>query len=313
MENYDQLIDRISRASDLSKEEIQKKVDAKRSKLSGLVSKEGAAQIVAAELGINFDKERIKISELIQGMKRVNVLGKIIEVYPFREFNKNGREGRVGSFLLADDSSNTRIVMWDVNQLNLFESGKMKAGDIIEIGNGSVRNGEIHLSSFSDLRLSREKLDGVVEKKAVKQAQINEMNNGDSVKTRAFIVQSFEPRYFEVCKECGKRVLEGECKIHGKVETQKKALLNLVLDDGTETIRAVIFGKDINKLGLLDEEIFSIEKFNEKKNDLLGEEMYFSGNVRQNQLYNNTEFMINGVEKLNVDEFIKELEAKVSS
>ena len=43
------------------------------------VKKEGAAQIVAAELGINFDKERLKISELVQGMKRANVLGKVVE------------------------------------------------------------------------------------------------------------------------------------------------------------------------------------------------------------------------------------------
>lgn len=58
MDNYNQLVERISAASKLPKEEIERKVEGKRAKLSGLVSKEGAAQIVAAELGINFDKER---------------------------------------------------------------------------------------------------------------------------------------------------------------------------------------------------------------------------------------------------------------
>ena len=50
MDNYEKLLDRISRSSGLAKEEIEKKVEAKKAKLSGLISKEGAAQIVAAEL-----------------------------------------------------------------------------------------------------------------------------------------------------------------------------------------------------------------------------------------------------------------------
>ena len=70
MDNYSQLVERISLAAKLPKEDIERKVEAKRAKLSGLVSKEGAAQIVAAELGINFDKEKMKISELVQGMKK---------------------------------------------------------------------------------------------------------------------------------------------------------------------------------------------------------------------------------------------------
>jgi len=92
MDNYSQLIERISISAKLSKEDIERKIEAKRAKLSGLVSKEGAAQIVAAELGINFDKERMKISELVQGMKRANFVGKVINISPIRSFNKNGRE-----------------------------------------------------------------------------------------------------------------------------------------------------------------------------------------------------------------------------
>ena len=48
MENYNKLVERISKVSNLSAEEIERKVEAKKAKLSGLISKEGAAQIVAA-------------------------------------------------------------------------------------------------------------------------------------------------------------------------------------------------------------------------------------------------------------------------
>src|SRR3989344_4157632 len=161
MDNYVQLVERISNSSGLKGEEIERRVEAKRAKLSGLVSKEGAAQIVAAELGINFEKERMKISEIVQGMKRVNVLGKIVEVSPVRSYNKNGREGKVCNLLLADESSNVKVVLWDTNHIGLIESGKLKHGDSAEISNAQVRNGELHLSSFGDIKISNEKLDNV--------------------------------------------------------------------------------------------------------------------------------------------------------
>lgn len=58
LQNYSQLVERIARSSGLSVEDIERRIEAKRAKLSGLISKEGAAQVVASELGISFDKEK---------------------------------------------------------------------------------------------------------------------------------------------------------------------------------------------------------------------------------------------------------------
>ena len=313
MDNYVQLVERISKAAGVPSDDIERRVEAKRAKLSGLVSKEGAAQIVAAELGINFEKERMKISEIVQGMKRANVLGKIMGISPVISYNKNGREGRVCNLVLADDSSNAKVVLWDASHIGLIESGKMNVGDNVEISNAQVRNGELHLSSFADIRLSNEKVDNVVTSKSFEEKKLSDIQAGQGLRTRAVIVQVFEPRYFEVCAECGKRAYDGECKIHGKVESKKRALLNIVLDDGSESIRSVLFGEQINKLGLNDEEIFSLEKFAEKKAALLGEEKYFIGNIKSNSLYNTLEFNIENVEEVSVENLVKELEAKMSA
>ena len=51
---------RYAKHSGLNVEEVNRKIEAKRAKLSGLISQEGAAQIVAAELGINFENEKLK-------------------------------------------------------------------------------------------------------------------------------------------------------------------------------------------------------------------------------------------------------------
>jgi len=133
MQNYELLIEKISKASGLETEEIEKRVEEKKSKLSGLISKEGAAQIIAAELGISFEDQDLKISELMPGMRKVNVIGKIINLFPVREFEKNGVKGKVANFVIADETGNTRAVLWDINHITLIESGEIKEGDVIMI------------------------------------------------------------------------------------------------------------------------------------------------------------------------------------
>ncbi len=309
-DNYQKLIARISEAARISVAEIERKIDAKRARLSGLVSKEGAAQIVAAELGINFEQERMKISELVHGMRRVNVIGKILEVFPIREYSKNGREGKVCNFLIADEGSNTRVVVWDNHHIVLFEDGKLKAGDVVEISNANIRNGELHLTSFSDIKKSKEVLDNVVAERVFTERKIRDVREGERFKTRAVVVQVFEPRYFEACPKCGKKVVDKSCKQHGVVEGRKRALLSVVLDDGSESIRGVLFGEQINKIGLNENDVFSLENFAVKKNELLGEEKFFCGNVRANALFNTIEMNVEDVFDVKPDELISELEKR---
>ena len=293
---YEKLVEKISQSSGLALEEIESKVEAKRNKLSGLISKEGAAQIVAAELGISFDNEKVKLSELADGMKRANVIGQITKIFPVREFNKNGREGKVVNFFIGDETSSARIVLWDSNHISLIENSELKEGDVVEISNGNVRNAEVHLSGFSDIKKNKEKIENVKTELVVQGGSLKNASAGSSMKVRAVIVQAFEPRYFDSKQN------EGE----------KGVLLNVVLDDGTETIRMVLFGENIKKLvDVSDEDLFSAEKLGEKVKEVLGEERFFSGNFRINSFTSKLEMTANGVEDVNFDELVKELEAKV--
>jgi replication factor A1 len=310
MENYEKLVERISKSAQVTKEEIERRVEAKRAKLSGLVSREGAAQIVAAELGINFDQERMKLSEIVHGMKRLNTIAKVIKIFPIREYSKNGREGKVANMLVADDTTNVRLVLWDTNHISLVEEGKIKEGSVIEVSNAGVRNGEIHLGGFSDIKLSKENMDGVKTEKVFSSNKFKDVQQGQNLKVRAFIVDLYEPRYFDVNAETGRKLTEEE-KQRG-IKAEKRAVLSIVLDDGSESMRSVLFGEQIKALGLSDEDIFSLENFQGKKLSLLGEEKVFIGKVRNNMLYNRVEFSIENVEDVNVQELIKELENKAA-
>jgi replication factor A1 len=306
-QNYPQLIEFISMSSGLSVEEIERKIEAKQAKLSGLISKAGAAQVIAAELNVNFDKQIVNISQIVPGMRKINLVGKIITLFPIREYSKNERKGRVVSFILADETSNTRAVLWDENHIDLFAKGEIKEGDVVEITNSSVRNGEIHLTSFSEIRHSQKRIDKpVLEKPAVKKT-ILDFGPSESVSVRAFVVQMFEPRFFQICPECRKKVSEmNECDEHGKVIPEKRALLNFIIDDGTDSIRATIFSDALEKI-ISREELESSESFSSKKEDLLGKEVLISGNVRKNSMFNTNEFIVDGIEDIDLDKLIEEL------
>lgn len=295
MDAYSNLIEKISKHSQLSIEEIEKKVDSKKSKLSGLISKEGAAQIVAAELGISFENEMLKIKELTEGLRRANVTGKITRVFPVKEFSKNGRSGKFASFTLGDETSNVRVVLWDSNHVSLIESGNLNQGSVIEIRGASVKNGEIHVSAFSDIKPSDRKFDSVKETVAPTSGNFAEAKEGAFVNVRAFIVQTFEPRFFDSKKN------EGE----------KGVLLNVVLDDGHATMRSVLFGESIKKLlSVNDDELFSLDVLNSKRAEIIGDEKMFTGSFRMNSFSNNLEFSIRGIEDFSVENVIKDLEGQ---
>lgn len=311
IQNYSKIVEKISKLSGKEIDEINRLVEAKRAKLSGLISREGAAQIIAAELGINFEKEKIKINELLPGMKKVNVIGKIIKIFPVREFKKENREGKVINFIFADDTGNIRTVLWDTNHIDLLEKGLIKEGDFIEITNASFRGIELHLTGFSDIKKSSETIENIKTEIEFLERKISELGMGGNFKMRAFIVQVFEPKFFEVCPECGKRVAsetEGSrCEKHGRVFPMKRVLISLVLDDGSNSIRAVLFSEQIEKIGLKEENL-QAENFLLKRQELLGREAFFSGNIRENKLFNTQEFFVSNVEEIEVEKLIEHLE-----
>jgi ssDNA-binding replication factor A large subunit len=312
--DYYRILTKVSELSGKSEEEINRLVEAKRAKLSGLISREGALQIISSELGINFEKQKVKLNEIMQGMKKINTFGKIIRLFPVREFKKDNREGKVSNFVLADETANAKVVLWDTNHISLIENEEIKEGDFVEINNASLRNNEIHLTGFSEIKLSINTLNEIKTETFYGNKSISELKVGDNVSLRAFIVQAFEPKFFEICPECKKKVmLNGEihtCNEHGRVVPERRALLSIILDDGTENLRAIAFSENIEKLGIKTNELES--SFVVHRENLLGKEFIFSGNIRQNKIFNNTEFIITDAKDLEVDSLIKELEIRNS-
>jgi len=303
--NYEKVLERLVKVSGVDRAEINRRVEAKRAKLSGLISKEGALQVIAVELGVSFDNEKLKIDELLTGMRKVNFSGKVITIYPIRTFTqKNGDQGKVANIVVADESGNIKVVLWDINHIELLEKGEIKEGSSVQIHGGSMRQNEVHMGSFSELKPSSETFDNVKTEKSLKEKNISDFSVGDKVKVRAFSVQNFEPRFFSANTETGRKITEEELASGAPFE--KKVIWNLVIDDGTESIRAVLFHENAQKFGLV--ELEDEKMMSQQRENLMGVEKFFLGEVRMNSYFHTPELIVESLEEVNLDELINELE-----
>ena len=324
---YEQIVERIKTNANISEDEIKERVNAKMKQLSGLISKEGAAHIVANELGIKlFDSftGKLQIKNIISGLRSVETIGKVIQTYELREFNTNERQGKVASMLIGDETGNIRAVMWG-NQADNIKS--IKPGAIVRIVNAYVRenNGytEIHLNDKSQLIINPKNETVEIKQKISERKSINQLNENDSsAEILGTVVQVFDPKFFEICPECSKRLkIENDvflCQEHSKVIPEYSYVMNLILDDGTENIRTVFFRDSMEKLLKINREQVmdykkNPEKFEDVKTELLGSILKLNGRTKKNIFFDRLEFIANDVTlNPNPEDEIKRLDEEIN-
>jgi len=323
---YDQILEKITKEANISEDEINEKINSKMKQLSGLISKEGAAHIVANELGIKlFDSfsGKLQIKNIVSGLRNVETVGKVTQTYELREFTTNERQGKVASFVMGDETGSIRVVMWGNQADNI---SNIKADTIVKIIGSYVKvnNGfnELHLNERSKLIINPEGETVEVKQNISERKSINQLTeNSYSVEILSTIVQVFDPRFFEVCPQCNKRVKNEDgsfmCREHKQVDPDYSYVLNLIADDGTETIRTVFFRETMEKLLNSNKEKIlqykeNPEKFEEKKTELLGNIIKINGRVKKNLFFDRLELVVNNITlNPNPEEEIKRLDNEI--
>ncbi len=154
--NLEDVIDKIINNTNKSKKEILKRIEAKKEDLGGLITDEGAACIVAKELGVEvfepttYKRKRPQIEELIIGMNGISILGRVVAIFGVRELTRRKKqestektsENKVmcGKFLLQDPTGQITVNLWGT-QTNLISDSKISENSIIEIKNCYTKPG----------------------------------------------------------------------------------------------------------------------------------------------------------------------------
>jgi len=304
------IIQKIREKTGMTQEEVRDKIKQKMEQLAGLISEEGAAHILANEKGIKlFEEEsgRLKIAHLLPGMRNVEIAGRIQDIFEVRTFQKEERTGKVGSFMIGDETGLIRVVLWgdQTEKLQGLEKEAVVKIQFAYIKDNQGRK-EVHLRDNSNLVVNPpDEVVGEVKKRVFTRKGIYELSEEKDVELLGNIMQIFDLKFFEVCPHCNKRARPEQqgfiCQVHGIVEPLFSYVTNLVLDDGTGTIRTVFFANQLQQLlqkkhqeiiGLKD----NITPFEELKKTLLGRIIKIDGNATKNKMFDRLEFLVQRVD-----------------
>lgn len=314
----DEIIQRISTETGLSKDDIMQKIDEKKTELSDLISDEGAAYIVAKELDVKMRKmEKINIENVIPGMQNVDIIGKITRLTPIREYGTD-KKGRVMNVFISDGTGTIRLPLWndEIEKIDDFHDG-----DVIHFRGYAIEGlsgAELRLGKYGSIAKSDEKIEEVKITRNIERANIDGLSGGQYRELRAPIVQLFESNvFYEVCPECKTRLKfdekdnELKCDNHGIVSPEYNMVISGIIDDGTGNIRAVFFNENAEKLiGMQRREAKKLFDAKKRINAILervpmGVDFVFEGRVKKNDFFDRLEFMVNNVKDVDVKKEIE--------
>jgi len=316
--SFDDIVKLIIEKTSLSREEVLKQIREKYEELSGLITEEGAAYIVARNLGINLPSvvRGLQMKNIVPGLRNVNTIGRVFKISPIIEFDRQtGERGKVVNLFIGDDTGYIKLPLWN-EQVSIVSDGRIELGDVVQIVNGLAREGlfgdiELSLGKYGSIR----KLDDEFNLPSVE--ELNEKFFGNQVQTinisnltpgkwkvKAMIVQVFRGKYlFNICPECGLTINGDRCSLHGEVKPSKELVFTAIIDDGTGTIRATFFRKVAEKLlGISADEMAKLEEEERYKlaKKTLGRELIITGVVRNNTKFDRLEFFVNDFNDLDV-------------
>lgn len=308
-----ELVSRIAADAGLPEDDVARRIEEKQIELSGLISEEGAAYIVAKELGVALARkqERLKVAHIIPGMQNVDIVAKLVRIFAVRHFEKEDVKGRVMNMLLADETGLIRLSLWNEE----IDKYLFNVDDVVHVRGYVKENNlgepEIRLGRYGAIQITSEEIQAVYHKR-VERSDIAQLDDGSYREIRAALLQVFEYNpFFEVCPECDTRLKNDACGEHGAVAPNYRMVVSGIVDDGTDNIRAVFFAENAERiLGMNTTEARDLFMKRMSVAPLLahvelGKEYLFEGRVKKNAFFNNLEFIVNAVRDVDT---IREIE-----
>jgi len=333
--SFEEVLSELEKISQLPRSELLEKIKNKCDELSGLITQEGAAYIVAREMGVNLineNKRRLQIKNIFSGMRNVNVIGRVFKISPTIDFSKkNGNKGRVCNIFIGDETGSFRIPLWN-DQVKMIDDKTIQVGSVVQIMGGLAKDNiygemEISLGRFGSIQVIEdlqdfppvEELGKMSSLSPGKRVSIKKLKEGDYL-ISGTVVHVFKGKFiFNTCSICGSSIAERKCSNHGEVKASPKLIVSGIIDDGTDDLRFVVFRDLAEKfIETTAEELAGLEqekRYEIVKSKILGKQIQLLGKVRKANIGNRLEMIVSEVKALNVlDEskrLLEELEPKI--
>jgi ssDNA-binding replication factor A large subunit len=155
----------LSKHPEISREEVEERLERQKRKTNGFISDETLLRMIAAELGTKIQDIQITIptlslADLVPSLNNVTVAGRVVAVFSPKTFNGN-RSGKLASLIIVDTHSILRVVLWN-DRTRLIESKAIKVGQIVRVSHGYTKEGrggvELHIGERSQVEVNPEDL-----------------------------------------------------------------------------------------------------------------------------------------------------------
>ncbi len=284
--------------------------------------------IVKKEKKIKFEGIVVDKIEHLQNKKGVVSLQGIISSVDNlkRITSKTGEELSLLGFVVSDNSDGIRITLWSEKAEEFAETLKVGTGIalknvMVKYSNFSGRN-EISLLNdseidFIDLDIANIKeIAPRIEERTFSgnYTKISEIKSPGNYEIKGFIAKELNNiTIYEACSKCNKKIDNCTCEEKGNPEN--RMIFNIIIDDGSGTIRATVMGDRAEELVgektnviLKIKETPDFEGFLQKRSkDLLGKDIVIKGRVKFSDYSNSYEISAYKFQDVNTNEELEKL------
>ena len=284
---------------------------------------------ITKNLQINIENvENIKMLQDHKGV--VSFKGKVTSIDNLKIIeSKSGEEIPLLGFVVSDDTDWIRFTIWGEKAEEFSEKlsigqGLLLKNIMIRYSNFSERN-EVSLINESTLELKDFDIENLKTMDITKTNQggnfsgnykkIDSINTSANIELKGFIARDLNNiTIYEACTKCFKKV--DNCLCDTTNETEFRMIVNLIIDDGSGSIRATFIGDIAENLMMVKTENLvqiketpDFDKFMEKKSsEFLGKDIIIKGKAKFSDYSNSYEIMAYDFKYLDIDE---ELEREI--
>ncbi|WP_455240300.1 OB-fold nucleic acid binding domain-containing protein [Methanothermobacter tenebrarum] len=211
-----------------------------------------------------------KIDEIEEDDRRIKIVGRVIDLYEPREFQREDGVGIFRSMELADDTGVIRVTLWDEKA-----DTPLNIGDAVKIENPRVRyrneNLELSLGRDSQIEVIKGEVEDLpsfeeIEEMVYPYKSIGDLDEeSENVKISGELTDLYGDRIVSYrCPRCNTRLEVSEeniCNFCGEVIDEPRHLLIIPgrITDETGEIRITFFGREAEKLlGMKTEEVVDV-------------------------------------------------------